>query len=886
MVPLRQLLARLRASIATFNIFQSNTPSDNDEYEHKTQLISTRFFIILLILSLTILVVYTTQIQVTHTITRDSPTISQYLSLHETYGDKVTCPCTQIAFPQKKFISLTPIFHQVCSSDFTTNKWINPLLAASPTYLSSDFRSTGGILFQILASFCSVAYETILDSLPVFYSNNFVSVEVMNMELFDKESQSLVDFYISTTANAFTQSFEILRDITYTNGLVSGLFTNVDYKLDLYDSSAPGYWTLPIFKSYHQSSGQCDCVSSPSCVVQVEIRNMTGIGIINNQTLFSIPGLYVGCYLVEAMRQSNLQCLYNQTCLNQLLFYLAFSQTSINVTALDRTVPSRFNLTSNVSEILSVLMVDRWMKNISYPDYYAQCQPAQCTYSIIGRNSFVYVLTLLIGLFGGLYKALRITVPFAVRMIRNRRRKISPTTTDQLASKSISHLLGDRMFILSFPLISDTHPIKPSLVQRLQMKFTQLVQSIRSLNLFETPQSSTDEHRLKIERISTLVYLILLFACLICLATYVANADVTQTITIKNPSMIAYQHLYEKQGAKLSCPCSAITSQYQDFLHIEPEFHQFCHSDFIHNVWLSYTYTAKAFYDLFDFRSSASLIFHALASYCSLSRATVSNDLLVFQSTQMISAEVLSEDLFHQKTNLLVNSFNQTTIQTFLQNLDFIRTSTYGNQIINGLSTNAFILFLGSFPTFNLFITPNVQYENCSCDFSSKCVIETGIAIRNGTTIVDVFPIPGLRIGCYTNEALRQSTLECFYSQSCVNAMKFYLNYTTNFNVTALDPNLSSRYKNSTLMDEILNNMMVEQWSWNDSYVNYYTKCQPLSCSYKLVTKTPFIVVLTSLIGLFGGLVKILQILVPLVIGFIRRQKNVPQSQHLCKSSA
>jgi hypothetical protein len=50
-----------------------------------------------------------------------------------------------------------------------------------------------------------------------------------------------------------------------------------------------------------------------------------------------------------------------------------------------------------------------------------------------------------------------------------------------------------------------------------------------------------------------------------------------------------------------------------------------------------------------------------------------------------------------------------------------------------------------------------------------------------------------------------------------------------------------------------------------------------------MVTKTPFIVVLTTLIGLFGGLVKILHTIVPLIIGFVRRQKNAPVMQPLRK---
>ena len=111
--------------------------------------------------------------------------------------------------------------------------------------------------------------------------------------------------------------------------------------------------------------------------------------------------MYVGCYLVTALRQSNLQCLYNQSCVTEMLFYLQ-SPTQINITALNGTKYSRFNKSTTIGEMLTVLMVDSWIQNISYDSYYSQCQPSYCTYSLVGKNSFIYLLTVLIGLFGGL----------------------------------------------------------------------------------------------------------------------------------------------------------------------------------------------------------------------------------------------------------------------------------------------------------------------------------------------------------------------------------------------------------------------------------------------------------------------------------------------------
>jgi len=107
MASLRQQLEGSCTTISTFNIFETNTPlDDDDEYEHKTQIISTRFFIVVLIISLVILVIYTSQTQTTHIITVNAPSIAIYSSLYQQYGEKLTCPCTTIATAQKEFISV------------------------------------------------------------------------------------------------------------------------------------------------------------------------------------------------------------------------------------------------------------------------------------------------------------------------------------------------------------------------------------------------------------------------------------------------------------------------------------------------------------------------------------------------------------------------------------------------------------------------------------------------------------------------------------------------------------------------------------------------------------------------------------------------------------
>jgi hypothetical protein len=417
MFQLRMQLAKAYAALKKLNLFRSTQQPEGDDngYQLKNQLISTRLFIFLLSISMIILLIYTSQVQVTHTITIDSPSLEVYSSLYEKYGEILTCPCTNIAIAQQEFISLTPTFHQICASDFVKSSWLSYLNAATHYLISSDFQDTGSLLFQILTSFCQLAQDTIKDSLPKFYSTSFVSYDVIDMELLNNQSQSLIELYILTTANQFSYSFDFIRDAISGNGFLSGILTNFNLGFT-YDSSQGGYRIVPKYKTYNEPY-MCDCSITSSCVSPAAIHdNVTG------NIIFVIPGLFTGCLLVEAMRQSNLQCLYNQTCLNQIKNYTRPSIPS-SAKALDISIRSRYNVSTNISEILANLMVETWIENISYSGYYNQCQPVQCTYTTVGKNSVIYIVTALFGLCGGLCKALYFLIPNIVKIIRRRRGK-------------------------------------------------------------------------------------------------------------------------------------------------------------------------------------------------------------------------------------------------------------------------------------------------------------------------------------------------------------------------------------------------------------------------------------------------------------------------------
>jgi hypothetical protein len=388
------------------NLFPSVPPS-TDEYELQNERISTRIFIILLAIILTVLLLYTSLAIVTKTVNVETPTLAQYSKLYTTYPQTLTCACTQISINYGKFLHVEYSFHQVCNSVFVTENWII-LLATGGTHTGfyyDDFRASGTSTFQALSAFCDLVNKTVSDSLTRFYSSQYVSAFVTPSELFQSQTQSLLLQFISTTTNDFLLSVDMIRSITQSNSLFSGLLSNFAIQFKNGDQ-------LPL--SVPQFYDHCWCDVSSTCAEPYNIYEKS-----DSTVLFSVPGLYFGCFIIESLLQSTLECFYNQTCVRELRSYL-LSNVQITLTALNSSLPTQYSINSTIEELLDQLMVEQWNLSQFYDNYYNECQPAQCTYAHQAKNDIIYIVTTLVGLLGGLITVLKLVVPRLIKFIRKK----------------------------------------------------------------------------------------------------------------------------------------------------------------------------------------------------------------------------------------------------------------------------------------------------------------------------------------------------------------------------------------------------------------------------------------------------------------------------------
>ncbi|CAF3966308.1 unnamed protein product [Adineta steineri] len=350
---------------------------------------------------------------------------------------------------------------------------------------------------------------------------------------------------------------------------------------------------------------------------------------------------------------------------------------------------------------------------------------------------------------------------------------------------------------------------------------------------------------------ATRLYIILFIVGLFILTIYTFVQPQKQTKIFEKPSLNVYHHLNEKYGDQLKCSCSLIASTYNQFVNIEPLFHEVCSSSFASDEW-RVNLTAGLIPDLstyaqIDYRRFLSAHLQFLTGLCQLSNQSVTNTIEQFISSLLVSDQLLSEIHFNEHIHLLIEQSKSNAPTIFISLLSLIRNLNHGNAIVSTYGTN----FMYTFPWYNevgpYAVSQAMIYDNeCSCALYSNCTTQaTFIKINSSGSI----PIKGLKMGCTPSESFRMSTLECFYDQSCINLIHEYTNYTGHVTSLSLRTNQSSI--NITIA-ELITNQFIEQWSVSMNYSSYFEKCLPSLCSFTYIQQINPLYIVTLILSCQG----------------------------------
>ncbi|CAF4057188.1 unnamed protein product [Rotaria sp. Silwood2] len=327
-----------------------------------------------------------------------------------------------------------------------------------------------------------------------------------------------------------------------------------------------------------------------------------------------------------------------------------------------------------------------------------------------------------------------------------------------------------------------------SLTDRFRTVYSLIKTKLIHLNLFENHETQNDQVALNTSILSTRIFILILGVSIMILIGYTSSIVQTQTHIINNPSRAIYEDLYTKYSIMLQCECSEIAIPYGSFLSLSPEYHPVCSSAFITDTWLQVTRRDDNLgfaYDPEDFFYAGFGFFNTLASLCSLAQTILNNSLHVFNRNRLVSGQVLFKDELIPRSLVILDTFKTNTINKLKRDLSLIQSHTRGMLSISQGITYTRIYEEVNRDMYNELFSVPLEWDDCSCALNDQCKALMGFYWNNGPPLLK-FTIPNLFVGCFTLQAVYQSSLDCLFNQTCLNAAQNEIRSERPINVSVL----------------------------------------------------------------------------------------------------
>ncbi|CAF3201804.1 unnamed protein product [Rotaria sp. Silwood2] len=750
----------VKTQAVNLNVFESEASRTN-AFHWQTAIVTTRVYLLMLVLAIIILITFTSLQNHTETVSVLNPSEIIYDDLYTQYPTTIQCPCKHISVYYRLFTSILVRYHPICSSSFISDRWINILFNANISFFYPiDFRSSATGQFQLLASLCSLVLTSVSDAIDDFLSANFLTPYIFSRLQFDEQIQAQSLFVQISTENIFQNLLHLLRSTTYSNRLQTALQTSRSHFFEFnVDNTASVFSYGPSFIDFRNQF--CYCNLRATCFLSSTFYIPAAYAIPNygayrqaKLPMANVTGFVVGCYPIESVLRSTLECFFDSSCLNRVL---QFFSLSINSTfhCLNNS-QTRFHPQDSIERLVDELFVENWTTINSFSLYYAQCEPISCTYTFTRRNDALYVITKLLSLYGGLTVVLRLLASHTIGWWRKR-------------SYQPSHLIN-------------------------------------------------------------------------------VNAIIP----------------------------------YGSFISFSPEYHPVCSSLFVSDEWILSTRGRYplAIYPTVKFEESAPYFFNTLATLCSLIQNTLSNAWQIFNRSSLITAQTLSYEELNDRSNATLQQFILNTVAKFTRIRRLISIHSHSMFLAN-YNTQFSIPHVNNNDTHIEFSSLPMIIDNCSCVINNECKKSIGLYSYDDQQLI--FEIPNLYISCSIIQGVLESSLECFFSQSCLDIVQWYIISTESIEIPILNAS-NTRFLPETPISVLLDSFMIEQWGHHIQYDQYFNQCATKLCSYTLISRPHSLYVITVLVSLFCGLSIAWRIILLIIIRFLRnlmRPKILPTTDTL-----
>ena len=281
-----------------------------------------------------------------------------------------------------------------------------------------------------------------------------------------------------------------------------------------------------------------------------------------------------------------------------------------------------------------------------------------------------------------------------------------------------------------------------------------------------------------------------------------------------------------------------------------------------------------------DARTVASSHAQFLRSFCRLSQLTLDSIVIDSLGSVLISPNALFADFLELKINDQLTVARSTGPWFLTASLVSMRLSITSNQIISGLGSNAFIYTSPNNNNLASIAVNTYQMPSgslCHCYPTIHCQSPAGIYSNPVKPTFDVYhlnvnntPIKGMQIACSPLEGFLSSTLECYFDATCLELL------VSNSSIyTPLNSTTPSQYFPNTTIEDLISELLVEQWSFDSSPSNYFRQCGPLTCEYSYSHRNSFLIIVITVISLFTGLNTALRLIIPWIVRNLSKLKRM-----------
>ncbi|CAF4287047.1 unnamed protein product [Rotaria sp. Silwood2] len=859
----RNFLSKIAQKMITLNLFKTNelqTPMNI-----RRQQILTRCFILLLVLCSITIGFYIFLSNQDQLVTIEYPSLSKYEILYEQHSSNLLCPCSQLSVSYGRFLNVTFVLHQICKSSLVSSMWLNYLLLVNlnrvpiwtETDFSRDFRTYGASYFQFLATYCLLAEINIEDAQRIFLSTQFINNYLPSQSLFFQQVKYISESFIAKTRHEFARTLNWTQTATMVSQFLTGANTNFHITVDIDGQVIINDVTfLIVTQITHHSlstSGSCSCGFEDELCFLKPIIYTNGSNVLDFLQIFH--ELKIGCIPIFGLFLSEIDWWYNITYIENIRMTYSMimnSQPSFDIKSLNRSVPTRFEHCS-LNILLQEMFIETVISNNTRFDlFYEQCAPVACSYQVVRRREIIIAIILLINVYGGLSRGLRLIIPLIGSLIY--------------------------FFIRKYQNSTIIHELR-SIASRRKRFLNDLVQTILAINLFKSLTSDrTSEHK---QKIYSRVYLILFISILGIVMFYSSIIGRVIRKTHLQPSIEDYEHLLNLHPDGVDCPCTRISIPYNTFVtQLKVDlYHQACTTDVIERTLImgSIIDPATTYTNRINFQSWRFSFIDGLNRLCHLAEDSITNDIEAFLASTMLTYQLIPRIQFDNEMNITLNRVKLSTPIAFTRILELLRLISQANALIDvfSLSWN-FVMTENSQGTNASFVSVSTnQYTTCSCATERSCSMPAQLVFPNGTSY---YTFRGLVLGCFLLETILRSSLSCFYSMACIKefraAMDLYYPADLEIwsNETGIPVMLDARETRFSVTDTIETmaySMFIESWTTNVSYENLFNTCAPNQCIYTYYYRIDALQLLTTFLSVFSALSGGLRFIVPYLVRIV-----------------